>query len=246
MTSTTRRILLLALLAMGLLAGLTSAAQAKTTTWSTINVAAPGAGEAGLFLSTGPGDRVVLERYVSGAPHQQWTPVYPQWPGAPVTTSDSPLDGLGGFLACIKHLACPFSVSISNPPRKFVNRLTGRCLTLDNEGGTVLATIERCRWQGSAMKEQVIEWAFPDAQTRGGVAPRTETALVRSRKSGFGCLTVEGPANTRMTGLRVLPCTSPSPWHQRFRFLQVASVTCTPGTAFGICGLPAGWKATTA
>jgi hypothetical protein len=243
MTSTTRRILILAVLAVSAFAGLTSVAGAatKTTTWSTINVASPSAGEAGLFLSTGPGDRVVLERYVSGAPHQQWTPVYPQWPGAPVTTGDSPFSG---FLACFKNFRCPFSVTIATP-RKFVNRLTGRCLTLDNEGGTVLATIERCRWQGSAMREQVIEWGFSDYETRTGT-PRTETPLVRSRKGGAGCLTVEGPANTRMTGLRVLPCTSPSAWFQRFRFLQVASVTCTPGTAFGICGLPAGWRATTA
>jgi hypothetical protein len=235
----TARLLIAALASAAALLAVSPAAHAatKTTTWYTINVAAPSADQSGLFLGTGPNDTVTLQRYVSGAPQQQWAPVYAEWPGAPRTTSNSPFAELW---TCLRNLYCPFSTSTApTSPRKFVNRLSGRCLTLDNVGGAVRAALARCRWQGSNLREQVVEGVFGDARA---ILPRSETELVRTRNGRAGCLTVDSIGNVQNAGLGVVRCASPSPWQQRFRSLQVASSTCTPGRAYGICGLPSGWR----
>lgn len=242
-TASPRRLaaaLALAAATLLLLCGGAAHASTRTTTWYTLNVQAPTASSPGLFLSTGPHGTIRLDRYVSGAPHEQWTPIYPEWPGAPTVTGHGPLDG---FSSCFGHWHCPFQ-GHAGSPRKFVNRLSGQCLTfLNGANHTYRALLTRCTGYAPRVTDQTFEWSFADVDTRP-TAPRYETAIAQTRNGGSRCLSVTGRQNVVGATLTAASCsTASNPWYDRFRFLEVDQETCEIGVTTNICGLPRGWRA---
>lgn len=212
-------------------------AETRTTSWYTIDVPA-GVSDRGLFLTTGADDGVELGRYVPGAPHTQWTPVYQQWPGSIPVTGHAPLEGITGC----SFGGCPFT-GTGGTPRKFVNRLTGRCLTFlptaDGKGTTV--QLRRCQASGQRQRDQLVGWGFNDGEVGGPSGmPRFFTHLAHQRADRqTRCLamtTTKTGRTARGVGSR---CdTRASAPHQRFRFLRVAQVTCDIGVTTNLCGLP--------
>jgi hypothetical protein len=234
-----RRLLAAAAIALAGLALLGGPAHAstRTTTWYTLNVAAPSSSSPGLFLTTGPNGTIALERYVSGAPHEQWTPVYPEWPGAPTVTGHGPLEG---FSECFTHWGCPFH-GHGGGVRKFVNRLNGQCLTFRaGPDKSTIARLNRCTGYAPRVTDQTFEWLFSDAEMTPTV-PRYETAIAQMRNGRPTCLTV--PSNSRGVRLSASRCTPEAGWRQEFRFLEVDQETCEIGVTTNICGLPSWWRA---
>lgn len=212
-------------------------AETRTTNWYTIDVPA-GVSDRGAFLTTDTDDGVSLDRYFPGAPHSQWTPVYQQWPGSIPVTGHGPLEGITGCT----FSGCPFT-GAGGTPRKFVNRLTGRCLTFlptaDGRGTTV--ELRGCTASGRRQKDQLIDWFYTDAEVSGpsGI-PQLYTPLAHQRADRqVRCLSMFRPKNRRtVRGIGSRCVQGSTAIHQRFRFLRVAQVTCDIGVTTNICGLP--------
>jgi hypothetical protein len=240
MSSTARGILLLAVTAAACLAAVPAAhASVKTTIWSSMDLGRATPASPSLFLGAGPNGTVTQQTYRSGDPAQQWSPVYPGWPGSPTTTADD------GFLqvlwGCIRNGGCPFSAQLGSV-RTWVNRATGRCITVAPSADPARTLrLRPCRWQG-AISQQILHWWFPEGTTPNAI-PRDSRTLV----SGFfadrmRCITARDHVAAAGVAVVAEECDAAQPSYQSVRFLQSGSVTCDVGVTYRICGLPAGWK----
>ncbi len=232
--------------ALGGLAGSASAAN-TTTTWYSIDQQPASASSPAQFLTATSTGQVTLDRYKSGEPRQQWTPVYPEWPASPRVTSNHPLADFFETVAdCVVNWGCPFSGSAggsySGYPRKFVNRMYAACVALVPTGSvTTRVSVERCSLGSSVVKRQLLSWGFSNHEVKNGV-PRRYTGLFGMRGGTQGrCLDAAGGSNAPGTNAAALACgtVQGQDWRQQFRFLQSGSATCKrnyPGT---LCGLGA-------
>lgn len=241
MTSTmtrSRRVILLAAALLTLVGGAARAADAgaatRTTTWFTLNVSPPTAKAAGLYLSAGPNSTISLQKYVSGAPHEQWAVVTPEWPGFAPVTGHGPTEG---FLDCVGQWRCDFHGHAGAPPIKLVNRLDGRCVTVADATHFLLS---RCTGMGPVAPKQTLAW---DALASDSTLQGLTTSFRNTRAGLTRCMAVAGLHNTVGTLIGGARCAGRGEalWAQGFRLLEAASVTCDIGVTNNICGLPSWW-----
>jgi hypothetical protein len=235
-----RRLTLLVAAAVCLLAGAlgspTVHAATRTTTWFTLNVSPPSTKAAGLYLSAGPNSTVSLQRYVSGAPHEQWAVVPPEWPGFSPVTGHGPAEG---FLDCVGKSACDFHGQAGAPPVKLVNRLNGTCLTFATPTQVLLS---RCKGSGPVAPKQTLAW---DALGGDSTLQALTTTFRNSQSGPTRCLVASRLHNTVGTLLGAARCAGRGEprWAQGFRLLEAGSATCDIGVTNNICGLPSWWRA---
>ena len=144
------------------------------------------------------------------------------------------LDGVGAVL-------CDFPRDA--PPLKFVNRGSGRCLSVFNwtrngQGTTVVAS--RCR-RNHARQTWDVGYALSPTITHG---PYGDFSQKRNQSPGVRFCMDVGKGNAhdhrRAEGdrLQVWACTKANlHGNQEFRFLPVSEATCEPQYAAQVCGL---------
>jgi hypothetical protein len=266
----TRR-LLTAALAVGTASWLLAAgtAQAATTTqWFTIDVRPPTPASPDLFLGVHArfdDSPVELKHYESETPPVpgqysswadiQWTPVIPDYPATPDVTGSGPLTDVLSIiyagLTCRQTSGsglnpsggCGFNGNVSPPPLKFVNRGSGRCLSVYNwtrngQGTTVVAS--RCR-RNQPRQTWAVKYPFPVTINDGSYGDLSQK---RPQNPGVRFCTDVGKGNAhdhrRAVGdrLQVWSCT-PTNLHgnQEFRLLRVGEATCTTQYPAQVCGL---------
>jgi hypothetical protein len=255
------------------LAGAAGAQATTTTPWYTIDVRPGSAASPHFFLavhSRFDDSPIELTHYLSeSAPapgqysawaDQQWTPVIPDYPATPDVTGGSAisdfLSEMYDAFTCRTVAAsqtnpaatCGFHGRNYSPPVKFVNRGSGRCLSVFNwtrngQGTTVVAS--RCRRNQS---RQTWRFSYPYPVTNHGVSNAAEDygdfSQTRSQNPGVRFCIDVGKGNAhdhrRAKGdhLQMWQCTSRFlHGNQEFRFLQVSEATCTTRLAQGVCGL---------
>lgn len=247
-------------------------AQASTTTqWFTIDVRPPTAASPDLFLavhSRFDDSPIELTHYQSETPpvpgkysswaDQQWTPVLPDYPATPdVTGSGAITDVLSGIydaFTCRPSSdpseanplpSCGFNRSLLPPVLKFVNRGSGRCLSVFNwtrkgQGSTVVAS--RCR---RSQPRQIWKLSELTAVRLNDPAGNYgDLSQKRNQSPGVRFCVDVGKGNAhdhrRAQGdrLQVWSCTSGHlHGNQEFRFLHVGEATCETQHAADVCGL---------
>lgn len=253
------------------LLGAAAAQATTTTTWYTIDVRQPTAATPDLFLGVHArfdDSPIELQPYTSETPpipgqytswaDIQWTPVIPDYPATPDVTSSGPItDVLSVIYAAFtcRQTAgtgvnpsggCGIHGGASNsppPPLKFVNRGSGRCLSVYNwtrpgDGTTLVAS--RCR-RNQARQTWALNYPFSIANSAGSYADFSQK---RSQNPGVRFCADVGQGNAHDhrrsvgTRLQMWKCTTTSLHaNQEFRFLQVSQATCEPQYAAQVCGL---------
>ena len=184
----------------------------------------------------------------------------PDYPATPDATGGN---AIGNFLSTIYDVftcrkvaesdsnpapTCDFQGMDFTPPVKFVNRGSGRCLSVFNwtrtgQGTTVVAS--RCRRNQS---RQTWRFSYPYPVTNHGVPNAAEDygdfSQTRSQNPGVRFCIDVGKGNAhdhrRAYGdhLQMWQCTSRFlHGNQEFRFLQVSEATCQTRFAQDVCGL---------
>ena len=255
----------------GCLLGAATVHAATTTQWFTIDVRPPTAASPDLFLavhSRFDDSPVELTHYQSETPpvpgqysswaNQQWTPVLSDYPASPDVTGSGPitdvLSALYGAFTCGPSSdpaaanplpACGFNRSLLPPVLKFVNRGSGRCLSVFNwtrngQGTTVVAS--RCRRSQPRQIWNTSELAA--ARLNDPAGDYGDLWQKRSQNPGVRFCMDVGRGNAhdhrRAEGdrLQVWSCTSGNlHGNQEFRFLHVGEATCEPQYAAQVCGL---------
>jgi hypothetical protein len=236
--------------AMSVLGGASAAhAVTVTTSYYTINVAAPTPSSSVLFLAPRDGYSVTLNRYISGDLSAHWTPRNPEYPFSSPVTGTSPLSEFGsGILGCLRQLflkleGCPFHGHAGGPPVKLVNQVSGKCLTTGHPwrgNGTKVHQLPCVPGKRPGFSDQL--WTLARGQG-GNVIPAGETAIVQTQDSFSRCLDATDRRNVIGTPMQAWSCQSTNPWNQRFRFLGVEQDTCqvvVPNDPCGLVGTPTG------
>ena len=196
----------------------------------------------------------VMGQYTSWA-DIQWTPVIPDYPATPDVTGSGPITD---FLSVVYDAftcrqtagtginptgGCSFSGHASPPPLKFVNRGSGRCLSVYNwtrngQGTTLVAS--RCR-RNQPRQTWQMTYPFPITNDAGSYGDFSQK---RTQNPGVRFCADVGKGNARdhrraVGGrLQMWSCT-PTNLHgnQEFRFLRVGESTCETRFPAEVCGL---------
>ena len=225
------------------------------TEFFTINVKKASASSPSLFVGASNsrlGTPLTMQTYQPGNRFQQWTPVWPEYPGPGLITGGSSLPGAIGdfFRDCFVFpwplpVGCKFSGSPGTPPTypaKFVNRGSGLCIALPYSdpawrppanGNGVPVLQGRCV-NAPATAKRSQTWST----RRIAAANRTESTLSQNHFGANRCLDVKDFRQAAGTPLQIWACHGGVNWNQQYRFLAVARSRCDVGLSNKVCGVP--------